>query len=301
MVDLSFSFRDSTQEEIQLFSEEFSNVYRLNPEVKFTTAIIQKENYAIFATKEENDETRILFFLILDYPLKNVVNLYDLFCAFIKEMTNVVPVKENLGKSKRICWNLQDSSYHMYFEEVIFMNGEKTSGNTPHYYEAGLFIKYNYERKAWKEKVSHVDRYYFEQKLNKYSEEEKSPEWYSDYEYACLLHFCEEELSEMTFYLTHRNYDRQKKIIPLSKKMLDKIESYCDSIESLCVKYNSGSPIWTEFLDEKFKLLKKYSSKDYDEIWKVEDLNEPYLVETKAKLARVFRLIRGLKLPPKGD
>ena len=70
MVYLPFKFRDSSQEEIQLFSEEFSNVYRLNPEVKFTTAELHKENYAIFATKEENDETRILFFQIFDRPLK---------------------------------------------------------------------------------------------------------------------------------------------------------------------------------------------------------------------------------------
>lgn len=61
----------------------------------------------------------------------------------------------------------------------------------------------------------------------------------------------------MTHYLTSRNYDREnKKIIPLSNKMLDKIESYCDSIESACNKYNFGSPVWTEFLDKKYKLLK---------------------------------------------
>lgn len=83
--------------------------------------------------------------------------------------------------------------------------------------------------------------------------------------------------------------------------MLDKIESYCDSIESLCSKYNCSSPIWTEFLDKKFKLLKEYSSKDYDEIWKMEDLNEPYFAKTKARLAGMFRIIRGLKLPPKGE
>ena len=55
MIDLSFKFRESTQDEILLFSEEYSNVYRLNPEVKFTTVILQNENYAIFAAKEENN------------------------------------------------------------------------------------------------------------------------------------------------------------------------------------------------------------------------------------------------------
>ena len=99
MVYLPFTFRKSTKEEIDLFSEEFSNVYALNPEVKFTTAELHKENYAIFATKEENDETsRILFFLIFDHPLKEYRNLYSLFCAFIKEITHVEPIKENLGK-----------------------------------------------------------------------------------------------------------------------------------------------------------------------------------------------------------
>ena len=106
----------------------------------------------------------------------------------------------------------------------------------------------------------------------------------------------------MTHYLTSRNYDRQnKKHIPLTKEMLEKIESYCRSIESLCIKYNAGSPIWTEFLDKKFNLLKEYSSKDYDEIWKMEDLNEPYFAKTKARLASMFRTIRALKLPPKGE
>ena len=115
----------------------------------------------------------------------------------------------------------------------------------------------NRRRKAWKEEVNHIDRYYYEQKLSDYSEEEKSPEWYSDYEYAVQLHFCEEDLSEMTHYLTSRNYDREnKKIIPLSNKMLDKIESYCHSIESAFNNYNCGSPVWTDFLDKKYKLLK---------------------------------------------
>ena len=61
------------------------------------------------------------------------------------------------------------------------------------------------------EEVNHIDRYYYEQKLRDFSEEEKSPEWYSDYEYAVQLHFCEEDLSEMTHFLTSRNYDRENK------------------------------------------------------------------------------------------
>ena len=302
MVYLPFTFRKSTQEEIQLFSEKFSNVYRLNPEVKFTTAELHKENYAIFATKEENDKIRVLFFLILDHPLKEFRNIYNLFCAFIKEMTHIEPLKENLGKTKRICWNLQNEKYHMYFEEVIYKRGGDTSINSPHFYKDGLFVQYNYEQKAWKEKVNLVERYYYEQKLSDYSEEEKTLEWYSDYEYAVLLHFCEEDLAEMKYYLTSRNYDRQnKKIIPLSKNILDKIESYCDSVESLCIKYNSGYPLGTEFLDKKYKLLMEYSSKAYDEIWKLEDLNESYFARTEVRLVRMFRTVRGLKLPPKEE
>ena len=66
MVYLPFTFRASTQNKIEIFSEKFSNVYALNSEVKFTTAELHKENYAIFATEEENDETtRILFFLMV--------------------------------------------------------------------------------------------------------------------------------------------------------------------------------------------------------------------------------------------
>ena len=103
-------------------------------------------------------------------------------------MTRIEPVKENLGKSKRICWNLQERRYHMYFEEVIYMRGGEVPFNTLNLYKDGLFIQYNYERKAWREKVNLVDRYYYEQKLCDYSEEEKTPEWYSDYEYAVWLH-----------------------------------------------------------------------------------------------------------------
>ena len=61
--------------------------------------------------------------------------------------------------------------------------------------------------------MNHVNRYYYEQKLSDYSEEEKTPEWYSDYEYAVLLHFCEEDLAEMKYCLTSRNYNRQNKKI----------------------------------------------------------------------------------------
>ena len=59
MVDLSFKFRDSTKEEIQLFSEKFSNVYRLNPEVKFTTAELHNENYAF--SQQKKKKTRLEF------------------------------------------------------------------------------------------------------------------------------------------------------------------------------------------------------------------------------------------------
>ena len=106
MVDLLFKFRETTEDEILIFSEEFSNECRLNPEVKFYTAILQNENYAIFATKEENNEIRVLFFLLMEHSLRFQINQYYLFCAFIKEMTRIEPLKENVGKSKRICWNL---------------------------------------------------------------------------------------------------------------------------------------------------------------------------------------------------
>ncbi len=68
------------------------------------------------------------------------------------------------------------------------------------------------------------------------------------------------------------------------------IESYCNSIESACNKYNRGSPVWTEFLDKKYKLLKECSSKNYDEIWKIEDLNEPYFAEKKLGLQECSEL-----------
>lgn len=93
--------------------------------------------------------------------------------------------------------------------------------------------------------------------------------------------------------------EKIKRLFLSQKKMLDKIESYCHNIESACNKYNCGSPVWTEFLDKKYKLLKEYSSKHYDEIWKMEDLKEPYFAEIKKRLAGMFRTIRGLKLPPK--
>ena len=191
MVHLEFEFRPSTDEEIFIFSEEYSKVYRLNPEVKFITAVLQNKNYAIFATKEETGSTgseiRVLFFMILEHPLRLEYTIYQLFCDFTKYMTHIEPLKENLWHSKRIFWNLQDDRYHMYFEEVIYQRGGDKSIHTPHFYKDGLFVQYDYERKVWKEKVNHVDRYYFERKLSKYSEEEKSPEWYSDYKYALKL------------------------------------------------------------------------------------------------------------------
>ena len=55
------------------------------------------------------------------------------------------------------------------------------------------------------------------------------------------------------------------------------------------------------FADRILKLLKEYSSKDYDEIWKLEDLNEPYFAKTKARLAGLFRTIRSVKQPQKGE
>lgn len=54
-------------------------------------------------------------------------------------------------------------------------------------------------------------------------------------------------------------------------------------------EYETGSPVWTEYLEKELTLLKKYASKSYDEIWKMEDLNEPYFAQTKANLAYMFR------------
>ena len=299
MVHLEFEFRQSTQEEILLFSEEYSNVYRLNPEVKFTTAILQNENYAIFATKEENNEIRVLFFLILEHPLRLEYTIYKLFCDFTKYMTHIEPIKENLRHSKRICWNLQDDQYHMYFEEVIYQRGGDKSIHTPHFYKDGLFVQYDYERKSWKEKVNHVDRYYFEQTLSDYSEEEKSPESYSDYEYAIPLHFVVDSLDDIYYgHFDHRRYDREtKKVIPLTKKELINIEDNCCWIMKYCTKYSEGKAILTPLLKKEFDLVKEYGSEFYDKIWQSEDLNEPYFSETKTKLARMFRTLRGLKLP----
>ena len=302
MVDLSFKYRESTQEEILTVSEEFSNECRLNPEVKSYTAILQNENYAIFATKEEQNEIRILFFLMLEHPLRFEVNPYNLFCAFTKEMTFIEPSRENLDKAKRICWNLQNEKYHMFFEEFVYTRGERPSLNMYEVYKDGCLITYNFDRSAWKEKVNLVDRYYFQQTLSSYDEIPMSPEKYSDNKYAILLHFCDEDLFEMTPYLTDRNYDsRTKKIIPLSKNLLHRINLYCDVLLDNCNKYLTGTPVLTEMLEKKMNLLKEYAEKDYDKIWQTPDLNEPYLAEIKVKLARIFRLIRSFKLPNKEE
>lgn len=303
MVDLSFWFRVSTEDEILTFSEEFSNECRLNPAVKFYTAILQNENYAIFAIKEENNEVRILFFLILEHSLRDVVNLYNLFCAFVKKMTYIEPNKENYGKSRRICWNLQNKQNHMYFEEVIYKKGGEIPLNFPEIYKDGCLVEYNLSRSAWKEKVNLVDRYYYEQTLSTYEETPMSREKYSDRKYAILtLHILNGEIFELTPYLTYRNYDRQTKtIIPISKYVLNIINIYCENMLANCNDYITGDPVWTETLEKEMMLLKEYAEKEYDEIWKVADINESYLADIKAKLARIFRLIRGFELPAKGE
>ncbi len=303
MVDLSFKFRLSTEEEILIFSGEYSNECRLNPEVKFITAVLQEENYAIFAIKEENNEVRILFFLILDHSLRDVVNLYNLFCAFVKEMTYIEPNKENYGKSRRICWNLQNKQNHMYFEEVIYKKGGEIPLNFPEIYKDGCLVEYNLPRSAWKEKVNLVDRYYYEQTLSTYDETPMSREKYSDRKYAILtLHILNGEIFELTPYLTYRNYDRQTKtIIPISKNVINTINIYCENMLANCNDYITGDPVWTETLEKEMMLLKEYAEKEYDEIWKVADINEPYLADIKVKLARIFRLIRGFELPAKGE
>ena len=309
MAGLTFKFRPSTQEEILIFSEEFSNTCRLDPEVEFTTAILRNENYAIFATKKtsfepfdgKDEERRILFFLLLEHPLRFHATTFNLFNAFIKEMTFIEPKKENIGKAKRICWNLQNKENHMYFEEIIYQNGrERILGNNE-LYKDGLLIKYDFKKNAWKEKVNNVDRYYFEQKLASVEETPYTPEQYSDYKYAMLINLCL-FINEMYYEnFEHRRHDRAtKKMIPLSKQVLSRIECCCDDIMDYCLEYSSGKPILTPFLQEQFALLKESEGEIYDKIWKMEDLNEPYFAETKAKLARMFRMLRGLKLP-KGE
>ena len=264
---------------------------------------MQNENYAIFAAKEENNEVRILFFLILEHSLKDIENVYNLFCDFAKEMTFIEPAKENLGMSKRICWNLQAKKYHMFFEEVVYTKGGDHAVNLPEIYKDGQLIKYYLEVSAWKEKVNLVERYYFQQKLSSYDEMPMSPENYSDKKYAILVvHVCSEDLLELPSYFSHRNYDSQtKKIIPLSKNVLKTINIYCENLLNDCNEYITGTPVRTELLEKKLTFLKEFAKKAYDEIWRTPDLNEPYLAEIKPKLARIFRLIRSFKLPEKGE
>lgn len=303
MIHPKFELRYSTEEEILLFSEEFSNECRLNPEIRFFTIYVQDESYAIFAIKfnEEKKEIRVLFFLILEYSLKGEVNIYNLFCEFAKKITDIAILKENLGKSLRICWNLQDEKYHMYFEEIIYKKGRDLVLKTPELYTGRNLIKYNIEYSTWKEKVNLVDRYYFEQKFSSYDVIPMSPEKYTDYKYTVLLHILSSKISEMTAYITYRNYDSQtKKIIPLSKSVLKTINIYCENLFDNCMEYMMGNPVWTENLEKKMILLKEYAVKDFDRIWKTEDINEPYLSDINDKLCLIRSYIICFKLPEKG-
>ena len=112
--------------------------------------------------------------------------------------------------------------------------------NSFHFYKDGLFVQYHYECNAWKEKVNHVDRYYFEHKLSKYTEEKKSPEWYSDIIYARKLHHIRDLLNDLNFgYFKDRRYDREtKKIIPFTQKQLKRIEDCCIGIMEYCELYS---------------------------------------------------------------
>ena len=171
--------------------------------------------------------------------------------------------------------------------------------NSFHFHKDGLFVQYNYEYNVWKEKVNHVDRYCFEHKLSKYREEKKSPEWYSDIIYARKLHHIRDLLNDLNFgYFKDRRYDREtKKVIPFTKKKLKEIEESYSRIMKYCTQYSNGDTILTPFLQYEFNILKEYRSEYYDKIWQSQDINEPYFSETKALLARMFRMLRGLKLP----
>ena len=65
-------------------------------------------------------------------------------------MAYLETTQENLGKSKRICWNLQDKKYHMYFEEFVYTWGERPPLDMYEVYKDGCLITYNFERSAWK-------------------------------------------------------------------------------------------------------------------------------------------------------
>ena len=309
MFALSFTFRQSTHEEILTFSEEYSNACRLDPNVRFTTAILNDENYAIFATKKtsfepfdgKDEEYRILFFLLLEHPLSFQVTLFDLFNSFIKEMTFIEPIKQNLGKSKSIYWNLQNEENHIYFEEIIYQKGRERTFKNKEIYKDGLLTEYKFEKNAWKEKSCNVERYYYEQKLAYLEESPYTLEEYSDHK--CAMQLCISDSFILHMYydnLEQRNYDHvTKKIIPLTKEVHKQIENYCDGIIECCMEYTSGTPILTPFLQEQFAELKKAESEIYDKIWKMPDLNEPYFAKTKAKLLRMFYILRELKLPTK--
>lgn len=299
-----FEVRLSTEEEILIFLEKFGNECSLNPEVRFFTMDVQDESYAIFAIKmlEEKLEIKVLFFIILEHSLKDEVNIYNVFCEFAKEMTNIPINRENLGKSVRICWNLQDEKYRMYFDEVICKKGVEHFLNTSELYNNGYLAKFNFECSAWKEKVNLVDLYYFEQKFSSFDVIPMSLEQYTDYNYVVLLHTLNDEISEITPYFTYRNYNSQtKKIIPLSKNVLRTLNIYCESLLSNCMEYMMGDQVWTEKLEKEMKLLKKYSEDNFDKIWEIEDINEPYLANINEKLCIIRSNIICFKLPEKGE
>ena len=58
-------------------------------------------------------------------------------------------------------------------------------------------------------------------------------------------------------------YDRQtKKIIPISKNVLNTINIYCENMLANCNDYITGDPVWTETLEKEMMLLKEYAEKE---------------------------------------
>ena len=109
-----------------------------------------------------------------------------------------------------------------------------------------------------------------------------------------------DELLQITLPFMLRNVDAQTGCIkPLQSDELEEIKNHVEKADSIIRKFYADKDRTIFSAKDKAALenLQKEAPQFYDIIWKNTDINDTYFAETKVKLAKLFRAVRGLKIP----
>lgn len=280
MIDFSFHFRPSTQDEILRFVDADVSSY------DYITAEMHEEFCGIFEITEKKNCCIVWRCILEDYILRNHLPISHLCGCFSTEKTRNDP-KEADKAIKEIIWKSNNEENAVIFQNMIEEYDGKMAMLMAH--DNGILRNY----------FTHVSVYHdgsdfhFKNELTVIDKTRIAADVYKASIDNELLHRIEYCSLAVTLPFMLRSIDGEtQKLIPLSEDDIYEINNALDIFFLVLGRLDESSFGKNEHL--KVKEIKEQANEFYDIIWGNEDLNDEYMKELKLRIAHMFRLIRGI-------